>query len=184
MILRPSELPDCVLQPCCHKLVTLNRLKLCRVVNPTSVRVATYKLTTPRMSMEHSASTALPVAPTLKDPAQKLNPCVLYLVVCMLAPVSLIHKSGCLRHSSEYGIDRSNSAHKSSVLPVQVFVSSKSSDKSAERSDTSSDSTRSLTTCEGENMHGSRPEARYESDRLPDKPDRLPDSTGAYIASR
>jgi hypothetical protein len=47
----------------------------------------------------------------------------------------------------------------------------------AERSDTSSDSTRSLTTCEGKNMHGSRPEAWYESDRLRDKPDRLPDST-------
>jgi hypothetical protein len=50
---------------------------------------------------------------------------------------------------------------------------------SAERSDTSSDSIRSLTTCEGENMHGSRPEAWYESDRSPDKPDRLPDSTDA-----
>jgi hypothetical protein len=26
-------------------------------------------------------------------------------------------------------------------------------------------------------MHGSRPEVWYESNRLPDKPDRLPDST-------
>jgi hypothetical protein len=28
-------------------------------------------------------------------------------------------------------------------------------------------------------MHGSMPEAWYESDRLPDKPDRSPDSTNA-----
>jgi hypothetical protein len=48
---------------------------------------------------------------------------------------------------------------------------------SAERSETVSVSTRSLTTCEGENMHGLRPEAWYESNRLPDKSDRLPDST-------
>jgi hypothetical protein len=48
---------------------------------------------------------------------------------------------------------------------------------------TISDSTRSLTTCEGENMHGSRPETWYESDRLPDKPDRLPDSTDASCKS-
>jgi hypothetical protein len=54
---------------------------------------------------------------------------------------------------------------------------SKSADMSAERSETSSDSTRSLTTCEGENMHGSKPEAWYESNRSPDKPDRSPDST-------
>jgi hypothetical protein len=56
-------------------------------------------------------------------------------------------------------------------------VSSKSSDIGAERSDTSSDSTRSLTTCEGENMHGSRPEAWYESNRSRHKPGRSPDST-------
>jgi hypothetical protein len=54
--------------------------------------IAVYKLTTD--VHRTSASTAPPVAPTLKDPAQKLNPCVLYLVVCMLAPVSPINKSG------------------------------------------------------------------------------------------
>jgi hypothetical protein len=62
------------------------------------------------------------------------------------------------------------------VTPLRHITSSKSSDTSAERSETVFDSTRSLTTYEGENNHGTRPEAWHESYRVPDTSDRTPDT--------